>query len=293
MDWITYYKEKSDIKIYKKYNITKILVGDSFSATRIPYTCTLEKIREIHQGCKQLGLKCGVVMNRLFFDEDKHTVISLLKEYKEMQVDSIEYCDPMIFVEAKKLNIEHLLIYNSDTLMCNTLDVQTYLDLGIQSVVISKEITLDEILDITKAVSSKVGTLIFGRSPMSYSKRYLVSNYLNEIRSDEEVRNVQNLNLIETTREGKMPIVEDEYGTTIYSDYTLAAFDELKCLRECGLSDFYFNNNFMSEEAFITCLKAFNDQNKDGDVLREEINEAYPECNCTLGFMYQKTNLVK
>ncbi len=293
MNWITYYKENSDLEAYKRLNITKILVGEPFASTRIPYTCTLEKQKEILKQCNQLQLKMGVLMNRLFFDEDKQEVISLLKEYKTMQVDSIEYCDPMVYVEAKKLNMEHLLIYNSDTLMCNALDVQTYLDLGIKGVVISKEITLQEIIAITKAASSKVGTLIFGRSPMAYSKRHLISNYLKEIESEEDVRNAQDCILIETTREGKIPIVEDEHGTTIYSDYTLAAFDELKILQECGLSDFYFNNNFISEDVFLACLGAFNSVDKEGSILRDELNKQHQELDLTLGFMYQKTNLVK
>lgn len=292
MEWITYCTDIKQLENLKKAGITMVLAAEKTVATRTPVRFSWDEIVEIKKECQRLGLKLGLMMNRIFFDEDIEEVYQTLLKYKEI-ADRIDYTDPAVYIEAKKLNMEHKLCYNPDTLMCNYRDVQFYQDLGIDSVVISKEITLEEMKEIARKTSGKTECIIFGYLNMSYSKRRLLSSYMDEIQKKEDVFDRRDLYLIETTRNGRMPVVEDEFGTSIYTDYVLAGLNEIKALMESGVEQFRFDNSFLKEEMFMECLAGFKSvmDGKDGLEVFQQLKEKYPLLST--GYMYQKTNLVK
>lgn len=292
MEWITYCTDIKKLENLKDAGITMVLAAEKTVATRVPVRFRWNEIVEIKKECQRLGLKLGLMMNRIFFDEDIVEVHQTLLKYKEI-VDRIDYTDPAVYIEAKKLKMEHKLCYNPDTLMCNYRDVQFYQDLGIDSVVISKEITLDEMKEISRKTSGKTEVIIFGYLNMSYSKRKLLSCYMDEIQKEEDIFDRRDLYLIETTRNGKMPVVEDEYGTSIYTDYVLAGLKEIKELMESGVDQFRFDCSFLKEEMFMECLAGFKAivNGKDADEVFNELKDKYPLLST--GYMYQKTNLVK
>ncbi len=295
MELITFYTKMEDLIKYRENGITTIVVGEPFFATRLPVSCDFETIVEIKKECDSLGLKLGILMNRIFFDEDISAGIEALKRYKTLEPDFIEYTDPSVYVQANKLNMTSYLAYNPDTLMCNDRDVQFYLDLKIKKVILSKEITLTEMIQIIENTNGVTEVIIFGRLNMSYSKRPLITNYLQEIKKNIDVKNRQDMILIETTRDGKMPIVEDDHGTVIYTDYTLAGFREIRSLIEAGCTSFKFDNRFCPTEAFIDCLDGYQRvlNGEDSLEIENKLKAKYPELALSSGYMYQKTNLVK
>lgn len=295
MEWITYCKDIKELTSLKECGITMVMVAESFLATRVPAHFSWAQIKEINQCCDALGLKMGVMMNRIFFDEEIEECKKALMRYNELNISRIDYTDPAVFMQARQLNMEHLLNYNPDTLMCNDRDIQFYLDLKIDGVILSKEITLEEMVEIAKKTQGSLEVILFGRLNMSYSKRKLLSSYLDEIDSDFQPQNRQDLVLIETTREGKMPIVEDEHGTAIYTDYTLAGYQELQTLMDAGITRFRFDNSFLEEDCFLACMHGFQKvlHGEDAKGIFEELKKQYSEKNFDTGYMYQKTNLVK
>lgn len=292
MEWITYCTDIKQLEKLKKIGFTTILVGDKTVSTRTPVRYSYEEIVEIKQECTKLGLKLGIMMNRIFFDEDIQLIQDTLVKYQKI-ADRIDYTDPAVYIEAEKLKMEDRLCYNPDTLMCNDRDVQFYQDLGIDTVVISKEITLDEMKKIAEKTTGKTEVILFGYLNMSYSKRCLLSNYMKEIHRDEDIFDRRDLALIETTREGRMPIVEDEFGTTIYTDYILAGFAQMKELMESGVKSFRFDCSFLENEMFMDCMQGFKAvlDGEEGTKVFEQYKEKYPLLST--GYMYQKTNLVK
>lgn len=295
MKWITAYTGMQNLESMKENGITDVMAAEKQLASRMPIRSSWEEIEEIKKTCDQLGLNLGLMLNRIYFDKDISLLKEALKRYKKMGIQRIEYTDPAVFIEAQKLGMENCLVYNPDTLMCNSPDVQFYLDLGISAVLLSKEITLDEMKEIIENTNGNTEVILFGRLNMSYSKRYLLSSYMKEIGKEEEVFDRKDLVLIETTREGKMPVVEDEHGTAVYTDYTLGGFNEMLPLMQSGVSAFRFDNSFMSNEVFVECLKGFNEvlQGKDGKAVFETLKSNYPELALDTGYMYLKTNLVK
>ena len=295
MEWSTYYTEMEDLKRLQERGITTILVGEFFLATRIPVRSSWSEIHKISHCCDQLGLKLGIVMNRIFFDEDVKALQQGLEECKKMKIHRIDYTDPAVYIEAEKLGLKSFLNYNPDTLMCNRYDVQLYLDLGIDGVVLSKEMTLEEMIQIAQHTSGSIEMIAHGRLNMAYSRRYLVSSYLDHIEKKGSVQDCQDLVLVETTRQGRMPIIEDEQGTTVFTDYTLCSYREFQQLVEAGITRFRFDNLFCPMEEFLDCLEGYQRvvKQEKAKLVEQEMKMKYPHLVLDSGYMYKKTNLIK
>ena len=60
---------------------------------------------------------------------------------------------------------------------------------------------------------------VFGHLKMSYSRRKFLGNYFKHIGSDVDLTNKRDVLLVEENRDYSLPIIEDRYGTRIYTDY--------------------------------------------------------------------------
>ena len=133
------------------------------------------------------------------------------------------------------------------------------LDLGVGRVVLAAEITLEEILEIArKTDGSRLELQIHGRQVMAYSRRPLVSNYLQVIgKSVGDLRHRRDLYLIEATRIGKMPILEEAEGAAVYMESTLCSLDQISQLAASGIRHFAFDSLFSCDDELIDARKAY------------------------------------
>ena len=205
---------------------------------------SLSDMQAIAKRCKALSLDFYVLMDTMVKEED----ISLLYEYlhflKDLDVDGIYFADLAVLEAARELGIEK----------------------KIKSVVLAKEITLDEMMKIADNTKHRVDAHLFGYQKMSSSKRHFLTNYFNHIASHRDLKDNMNLRIIEETRNYSMPILENEYGTKIYSDYILCMYAESLLLAD------KINNGIIDEE---------------------ELKSRYHDVTFDKGYLYQKTNITK
>lgn len=288
-------KELKDISLFLEAGISGIIVSDEFHGTRASGVFSMAEIKEASEIAKRNELILGVLMNRIYVDEELEQAENYLKFLKELQVDWIYYNDPAVVVLAEKLEMVSKLVYDPDTLMTNSYDMKFALAQGIHHAVLSTEITLEEMETITQKVGGNTEAILFGYLNMSYSKRQLIQNYCDELGVDNTLHNRRDCILIESTREGKMPIFEDGQGTHIYTDYILDAFEEYKILKDAGLEVVRIDSIFLDRWIVADALKVFTmiDLGFPGKIVKAKFEEKYKEQPWSTGYMYQKTNLVK
>lgn len=196
--------------------------------------------------CERLKLKLYINLLRMVMDEDIPYIHQLLMTCKELDVDGIYYADEGVFFEAKEIGFENHLIYQPETLVTSSHDVSFYLGLGIQSVSLAHELSLDEILSIAK-VNKNIEILIHGYFSILYSRRSLVSNYLNAI-NKKNVETKKRYDLIEQTRTDRMPILEDESGTHIFSECPIQSLNQIEELENAGITRFRIDSIFFDDD---------------------------------------------
>ena len=271
----------NDIPRYQELGMTGCILSCDYFATRHGKYYTKE---EIEQAVKEnSGVQFYTNINRIFAQDEIELLDSHLAWCKEVGFAGIYYSDPAVYMVAKKMGIENILIYNQDTVLTNSLDIQGYLDLGIKRCVISREITLDEIKEIIRRCEDKLELLVHGHMNLSYSKRRLVSCYFDEIGADLDTNCMYTLE--EETRKDKMFIVQDAQGTHIFTGTRLQMLSEVKDL---SLQAIRIETIFMSADEIAEAISAYSKVLNNQEVEGTFSGELY-----TSGYLYQKTNIVK
>lgn len=247
-----------NIQKLKEAGADAIIIGVEGFSIRQSLVIALEDVKEMVLLCHAQHLKCYVNALRFFMEDELDLLKEFLKTCKEADVDGIYYSDEGVFYEAQKQGMESLLIYQPETLITNHMDIAFYLELGIQSVSLAHECSLEEILLMTKQ-NKEVEILISGYFSILYSRRMLVTNYLDAIGSKEK-RHQRVLDLIESTRQDRMPIVEDDYGTHIFSEVPIQSQKELPVLQNNGLYRFRIDSIFMDDDWTTHVLNAYQNQ---------------------------------
>lgn len=179
---------------------------------------TLEEIESLRNASK----KCFIVINRMFFESDLDNLDEILSKIAKMNVDGVLYYDDAI-LELKIENNYNINLYiNKNYMMTNSDTINFYHRYGIKGVVLSNEITLDEIKMIRENTKLEIMQLVIGYPVVATSRRSLNTNS----------GNLERLEVIEPKSRQHYKLIEDEFGTSFIS---LKRFNGCKYLEDMNL----------------------------------------------------------
>lgn len=270
-----------------------VVAPESFSIAN-DHTFSNKQIEGLVRLSKQGDVKIYILCNKMMFDDELEDLKVHLEWIKKLEVDGIYFSDMAVFMLARELEIEHLLIYAPGMTVVNSMDVKEYLALGIAGLELANELTLEEKILIASNNPNKVGIVIGGYLLMSYSKRKVLTNYFNQIEKEVNLNNNYDLRLIEKNRNGKMPVYEDLNGSYIYSEYIFHSFYYLKQLASTPFKYFRLDGIFLDQELIKDMLNAYEailvGRNDD---FYTYIADKYPKLNFDDVFYTTKTSEVK
>lgn len=234
----------------KNSGVDAVIVGILHFSIRHTIEVGLDKLPSLKEKCNELGLKLYVNFLRMCMEEDMEEVARILSIFKELDIDGVYYSDEGVLYEALQIGFESKLIYQPETLVASSSDVKFYLQQGIQSVSLAHELSLEEIKSIASKCNN-IEILAFGYFSIMYSRRPLITNYLEAVNVDYDGFK-KTFELIEQTREERMPIYQDENGTHVFCATPISSFNEFKTLKECGIDRFRIDSIFFNDD--VTCL---------------------------------------
>lgn len=283
----------SNINLLNKYtkgNVDGLVFGGPLS---LRFNYSLKEIENINEYCLKENLKRYVTIDTFISEYDRVLVNDYLEFLKKLDIDGIYFTDLGIINVAAGLDFTNKLIYDPDTLLTNSLDVNFFLRQGIGTV-LARELSFDEVKDILEKNPSKCDMQIFGHLKMSYSKRQFMTNYFKHIGKDVDVLNKRSIRLVEENRNYELPIIEDKYGTRIYSDYVLLMYKEylqLKPLLKRAIVDDAFIEKNELVLAVLRDYKRVSSTN--AEFLEENITALYNNISFSNGYLSNKTSKVK
>lgn len=213
------------------------------------------------------GKKVYLVMNKIMHNSDLSIVREVLDKLRDKDV-KIMFYDMAVYNIAKELNILDKLVIFQDHLNASILSNNFYYNMGIHGSYVTNDITIDELLEIKNNTLMDIYFLGYGYSPIFYSRRYLVSNYLKYINND----NRGDYKIISDTGIS-YPICEEEYGTTIYSHDVINLINYMDKLKD--IDYIILNSNLVDSLEF--------DKIVDNFINKKSMNDTY------LGFLNTKT----
>ena len=267
-----------------------VILGSHFTNG---YHLSLEEITQSVRFCRTFHKKVYIIMDDFISEDEKMLMYDYLDFIDGLNVDGIYIHDLGIYNAAKSYGLVSKLIYDGKTVMCNSLDTAFLLDKGIDSIVISRELTYPEVKEILKNHSGRIDLQIFGHLRMSYSRRHFLKNYFKQIGKEYDYSGKETLSLVEEQREYKMPIIEDEDGTYIYTDYIFEMFNEICEVKndiKRGIIDTLFIDDLNLICQVLRDYRRINMGNR--SFIKESFMHNHPG-NYSTGYFYQKTNISK
>lgn len=191
-------------------------------------------------------MKISINMMRLFHENDLERVVSFFQQIHIEDITYIFYSDLGLYQMLVAQGYQDKLVYDAHTYLTNASDVTEYANLN-QNVVVSNQISIDELKTLLDNLSRSVMIHGFGQSIIFYSRRKLLTRYF-EYRHLKQRTEQITYTLQEEFRTEQYPIVEKTFGTLIYEKGFYYLFEELNQLSHvshilihCGtLNEKYF-----------------------------------------------------
>ncbi len=217
-----------------------------------------EGVRFAHK----LRKKVYVTLNAYLKNDELEKAREYLGFLYDIGVDGVIISDPAIIWIAKK-NFPNLSLHlSTQQNVTNHLAARFYHELGIERIVLAREVSLSEIEKIKKEIPTlEIEVFIHGAMCIAYSGRCLLSEYFLR-RSANRGDCAQSCRwvyyLMEQKRPGEyLPVFEDDRGTYILSSKDLMTLPILKRLIDIGIESFKIEGRVKSLHYVSTVTYAY------------------------------------
>ena len=154
------------------------LGGKQFSARAYAGNFDLQELESACDYCHLRGVKVYVTVNTVYKDEELKGFLTYIRSLYEMGVDALIMQD----AGAAKLVKEHFPdfpLHASTQMTCNSLaDVKYWESQGFNKIVLSRELSVEEIKHITENVDAEIETFVHGALCVCYSGQCIMSSIL-------------------------------------------------------------------------------------------------------------------
>lgn len=273
--------EPSNKDISKYVNICDgILLGiDKFSVIN-EVKFSLDEIKNIVSLYKNLDI--FIKMDKNIFNDDIKELTECLIFLDKLNIKGIFFYDLAILNLKKKLDLKVDLVWNQTHMVTNYKTCDYYYDKGVKYALMSKEITLDEILEI--ANMSKISQIVevVSLPSVGFSRRSLITNYNHDIGQE----NSSSLVVTEKVTGSKYRVIEEDNGTAFLLNEVVNGISVIKSLYDNNCSYILFRQRGIDD--FYTLVSDTNKYILGGC---RDINylEKYKKLGNNTGFFFKKT----
>ena len=212
-----------------------------------------EAVKYAHSINKKVYITVNILAHEADFDGLEDYILYLDK----IGVDAVIVADVGIIKLIREVAPNLDIHVSTQANVTNSYSAKFFQDLGVKRIVLARELSIEEIKAIHKAVPNlELETFIHGAMCISYSGRCLLSNYFTG-RDSNRGACVQacrwEYTITEKSRQGQQfPIEEDERGTYILNSKDLCMINHLKELEEAGVCSFKIEGR-MKSEYYVAC----------------------------------------
>ena len=268
-----------NFSIYKNKVDGVILALENFSVSSFSYY-NISEIKDI--------VNTGdfseyfVIINKNIYDKDISLLESLMIELDKIGVTGIFFYDQALIEIKKRLNLSVDLVWNQTHMVTNYKTCNYYFENGINYGVLSKEICLEDIVEIKNNTKMKLMCEVAGRFCIAFTRRSLVSNYSKD--SGEVSDDL--LELDEIVSKKKYICREEDLGNSFYTGEVINGLSAINELYSCNM-DYIIIRGFGIDcfsELISDTFEYINSLCSDSNYLLK-----YDKLGSNSGFFYKKT----
>ncbi len=231
------------LKTAVHYGADAVYLGDSrFSLRGKAGNFGYEELRAAVLYAREHCIRAYVTVNIFPHNRDLPAIEEHIEQLDDIAPDAVIVSDPGLFVLVRKKAPNIPLHISTQANITNAAAARFWEDSGAKRLVLSRELSLDEIGEIRQKTSVELEVFVHGSICISYSGRCYISSFLASRGANTgECTNSCRWNyaLVEEKREGEyFPVFEDSRGTYLMSSRDLCMLPHLPLLRSAGVDSF-------------------------------------------------------
>ncbi len=203
-----------------------------------------EGLRRAVEKCHAKGVKVHLTCNTLPRNEEIEHFEEFIRQAADCGINAAIVADLGLMSLIKKYVPSLDIHMSTQTGIVNYVTANELYNMGAKRVVLARELSLDEIVEIRAKTPKEleIETFVHGAMCVSFSGRCLISSYLvnrdaNRGQCAQPCR--WGYHLMEETRPGQyFPVFEDEKGTYILNSKDMCLIDHIDKLAKAGITSF-------------------------------------------------------
>ena len=217
------------------------LAGTDFGMRSFAGNFSPEELPKAVEFAHSRGVKVHVTVNTMPRNNEVCGLPAYLERLQDANVDALIVADMGAFTLAGKYAPKCQRHISTQQSIANYECAKAWYELGAQRVVLARELSLQEIIEIRRKTPKELEIETFGHGAMcvSYSGRCLLSNYMTGRDSNRGACAQPcryQYTLMEEKRPGEyFPVFEDEKGTYILNSRDMCTIDHLQELTDAGI----------------------------------------------------------
>lgn len=261
-----------------------IIIGDARYAKALTHDFK-EEMFDIIEKAHQQQKDIFILFNKLYTDKELLEVKAYIMKLPVDQIAGFIGADIGLVSIFESLNLSSKFVYNPETLLTNDEDFNDLVSEGIMGAFVSKEITLEDIIEIAKLKQYQLFYFGHGHMSMFYSKRHMLDSFSDYQNKPNTLHHDKTLTLKEFKRvDETYPVLEDEAGTHVFRG---AIFNSFKAITELKNHVDYFvvDTLFLDDDYAIKVIPMYQNNSLD-ETLLKQYNQVFHD-----GFLFDESTI--
>lgn len=232
----------------KKFNGI-VLVGVKQFTNKSSCLLSLQQLVKLNLITKKHNKELYVLIDAFIYEEDLNALIKLLKFIEKNNIPGVVFNDFAIAQIHYENKFKFKLIYDSKSLVTNYGQLDFYKSNHISKVFLPDELRSFEISEFSKNKKIELIKQVAGYVYIMQSRWQTVKTFCLENKIKTNLHN-KKLFLKEDTRDFYLILIENDFGTNIYTGYSLSLIDQLDLLKKSNI-DYIFIDGYLHDSKWL------------------------------------------
>lgn len=239
------------------------LGGEAFGLRKASKNFSIDQIGEGVKFAHERGKKVYVTLNIVPHNKDLLGLEEYLLELNGVNIDAVIVADPGMFTIVKRTLPDMEIHISTQASVTNYETIMFWYKLGARRIVLARELSFEEIEEITAKIPEDldIEAFVHGAMCMSYSGRCLISNYMTG--RDANMGDCAQpcrykYAVVEEKRPGEyFPIEEHDEGTFLFNSKDLCMIEHLPKVIHSGIYSLKIEGRVKSSYYVATVIRAY------------------------------------
>jgi len=239
--------------------VDRLQMGDEQFGLRVPTPLSHEEIKAITKLAHESGKEVVISVNAIMHTEMMTKIKDYLDFLQEIKADYIAVGDAGVIHVLQRDEYKLPFIYDASTMVASSRQINFWGKQGAVEAVLAREIPKGELEPMKDTLEIPAEILVYGATVIHHSKRPLIQNYYNYIKTDEEGKDIDRSLFVSEPKkkDTHYSIFEDAHGTHVYANDDLNMMTELADLVDMGFNHWKLDGIFTRGNEFVQVVKLY------------------------------------